>query len=120
MSAPILDNLIDVIEADYVLQKRAKCNKSAGTDGVCLDLFKYLTVQWILTLTSLFNSVFHNGYPYKWSFTRINMLLKKVNPLYCDNFRGISVINSIAKIYDYVLYNRLIRWFIPDREQAGA
>ena len=28
--------------------------------------------------------------------------------------------NSVAKIYDYVLSNRLMRWFTPDKEQAGA
>ena len=120
MNVPILDNPIDVTEVDYVLRKQVKTNKGAGMEGVCPGLFKYLPVQWILTLTFLFNSVFYNGYPYKWSFARLNMLFKKGNPLCCDNFRGISVINSIAKIYDYVLYNRLIRWFIPDREQAGA
>ena len=27
---------------------------------------------------------------------------------------------SLAKIYDYVLCNRLLKWFVPDREQAGA
>jgi hypothetical protein len=48
------------------------------------------------------------------------MLFKKGNRLSCDNFRGISIIDSIAKIYDYVLYNRLSKWFSPDREQAGA
>ena len=38
----------------------------------------------------------------------------------CDNYRGISVINCIAKIYNYVLYNRLSKWFTPHKEQAGA
>ena len=28
--------------------------------------------------------------------------------------------NSIPKIYDYILCNRLSKWFIPDSEQAGA
>ena len=38
----------------------------------------------------------------------------------CDNYRSISIINCMSKIYDYCLYNRLTRWFTPDREQAGA
>ena len=48
------------------------------------------------------------------------MLHKKGSWLACDNFRGISIIESMSKIYDYILYNRLARWFIPDREQAGS
>ena len=38
----------------------------------------------------------------------------------CGNYRGISIMNSLAKCYDYLLNNRLIEWFTPCREQAGA
>ena len=48
------------------------------------------------------------------------MLFKKGAKDDCNNYRGISIINSVATIYDYVLYNRLMQWFTPDREQAGA
>ena len=48
------------------------------------------------------------------------MIFKKGEKLCCSNYRGISIINSLAKIYDYVLCNRLMKWFTPDREQAGA
>ena len=37
-----------------------------------------------------------------------------------NNYRGINVINSIAKIYDMVLCTRLSQWFKPFREQAGS
>ncbi len=37
-----------------------------------------------------------------------------------DNYKGISAINSISKLYDMVLCNRLNHWFHPFREQAGA
>ena len=38
----------------------------------------------------------------------------------CGNYRGISLMNCLSKCYDYLLSNRLIRWYIPNREQAGA
>uniref|UniRef100_A0A0P4W3J4 Reverse transcriptase domain-containing protein n=1 Tax=Scylla olivacea TaxID=85551 RepID=A0A0P4W3J4_SCYOL len=41
----------------------------------------------------------------------------KLNP---SNYRGISVTNSVTKVYDMVLCERLYHWFIPYREQAGA
>ena len=53
-------------------------------------------------------------------YAKLIMLFKKGARLSCDNYRGISIISSIAKIYDYVLYNRLSQWWQPDREQAGA
>ena len=61
-----------------------------------------------------------NGYPAQWAYSRLNMLFKKGVYMNCDNYRGISVINCISKIYDYVLYNRLSKWFTPHKEQAGA
>ena len=48
------------------------------------------------------------------------MLFKKGLRTLCDNYRGISVINAISKIYDYVINNRLILWYTVCREQAGA
>ena len=68
----------------------------------------------------LFNVCFFATYPANWMYARLMMLFKKGDKLSCDNYRGISIINAIAKIYDYVLYNRLSEWFKPDREQAGA
>ena len=38
----------------------------------------------------------------------------------CGNYRGISIIDALAKCYDYLLNNRLTEWYIPCREQAGA
>ena len=48
------------------------------------------------------------------------MLFKKGIRIDCNNYRGISVIDNIAKIYDYVLNNRLMQWYTPCREQAGG
>ena len=36
------------------------------------------------------------------------------------NYRGINIINVIAKLYDMVLCSRLMQWFSPYREQAGG
>ena len=48
------------------------------------------------------------------------MLFKKGNSLETGNYRGISVIDSIAKLYDYILNSRLMTWYTPQREQAGG
>ena len=48
------------------------------------------------------------------------MLFKRGNRKDPNNYRGTSVINSIAKLFDMVLCTRLELWFKPYREQAGA
>lgn len=118
---PILDDPFHPNEIDYVIEKQIKPCKSSGCDGLSPGLFKHLPLQWIITLTLLLSNIFKKGiYPGKWSYARLIMLFKKGDRMSCDNYRGISILNSIAKIYDYVLCNRLMKWFTPDREQAGA
>ena len=55
-----------------------------------------------------------------WTLSKLIMLFKKGLAMDCGNYRGISVIDCLAKCYDYILNNRLIKWYIPCREQAGA
>lgn len=47
-------------------------------------------------------------------------IFKKGNRRDPDNYRGSSVINCIAKLYDMVVCDWLERWFRPFREQSGA
>ena len=117
---PVLDNPIDPAEVDYVLQKQLKSGKAPGLDGISPGLLKWLPVHFILALSLLFTFVFFSTYPVRWSFAKLNMIFKKGNRMLCRNYRGISIIESLAKVYDYILYNRLSKWFTPDREQAGA
>ena len=119
-SIPLLDSEITPEEVNDVIIKQVKPNKSSGIDGISPGLFHMLPAQWLLYLTMLLNAVFFSVYPASWMYAKLTMLFKKGNRLVCDNYRGISVINSVAKIYDYVLYNRLSKWWQPDREQAGA
>ena len=117
---PLLDSEITPEEVNHVILKQVKPNKSSGLDGISPGLFHMLPAEWLLYLTMLLNVVFFSFYPASWMYAKLTMLFKKGNRLICDNYRGISVINSITKIYDYVLYNRLSKWWQPDREQAGA
>ena len=120
ISVPILDDPITPEEVQGVIDRQLKPNKGCGPDGLSPRLFAILPVQWILILTHLFNIVFNSLYPEEWRFAKIITLFKKGDTSECGNYRGISVMNSIPKIYDYILCNRLSKWFIPDREQAGA
>ena len=55
-----------------------------------------------------------------WTISKLLMLFKKGSTMDCGNYRGISIIDALAKCYDYLLNNRLTEWYIPCREQAGA
>ncbi len=71
-----------------------------------------LPVQWLLSITVLFNSIFTSGfYPSAWRLARLFTIFKRGDPLLPANCRDINVMNIIAKLYDMVLCNRLMQWF---------
>ena len=120
VSVPILDKKIEIKEVVDVQEKQVKPNKSCGPDGNSPGVFKLLPSAWILFICMLYNVVFATSYQIAWSVAKLIMLFKKGARLDCNNYRGISIINAIAKIYDYVLNNRLLLWYNVCREQAGA
>lgn len=72
-------------------------------------------------LATMFNTIFMSGsYPYAWAIAKLITIFKKGDRSDVRNYRGISIMNSIAKLYDMVLCSRLKQWFRPYREQAGA
>ena len=96
-------------------------DKACGPDGIAPCLFKCLPIQWLMTILTLFNTIFHSHvYPKAWTVAKLFTIFKKGNRCVVDNYRGISVISAIAKLYDMILCSRLKKWFIPYREQAGA
>ena len=121
VSVPILDNPFTERECDNVIQKQLKPGRQAGPDGNSPGVFHMLPAQWITFLTMLLSLVFTScSYPGAWSKAKLSMLFKKGNSLVTGNYRGISVIDSICKLYDYIINNRLMAWYTPQREQAGG
>ena len=117
---PMLDDPITPDEVAAQI-KKMKPHKACGPDGVPPSVSRLLPIQWILTITTLFNAIFCTGaYPVSWSTTKLFMIFKKGSRLLPNNYRGISIMNTISKLYDMVLCERLERWYVPPREQAGA
>ena len=121
VSIPALDEPYSFNELTHVIKKQIKPNKGCGPDGLSPGTLQLLPNSWKWFLLSLLNIIFLSGsYPITRGFSKLVMLFKKGYPLICGNYRGISVMNCLAKCYDYLLNNRLIAWYIPCREQAGA
>lgn len=117
---PVLDEPITPLEVQQQV-KLLKSDKACGPDGVSPGLFKLLPGQWVVFLATMFNTIFMSGsYPYAWAIAKLITIFKKGDRSDVRNYRGISIMNSIAKLYDMVLCSRLKQWFRPYREQAGA
>ncbi len=117
---PVLDSVITDDEVQRQINK-LKPYKACGPDGISPGLLTLLPAEWIVILTTLFNNVFFSSsYPESWTQATMCTLFKKGNRMDANNYRGITIINSLAKLYDRVLCDRLNLWFSPPREQAGA
>ena len=103
-----------------------RIRKSPGPDGISSDLLKYTSTAIIPYLVKLFNEVFTNGIvPDLWGESIIVPIHKKGSRSRSDpnNYRGISLINSISKVFMHVLNKRLYLWCeknsVIDESQAG-
>ncbi|ESO92299.1 hypothetical protein LOTGIDRAFT_120765, partial [Lottia gigantea] len=90
---------------------KLKCDKSCGPDQLWGEIFIEGCVILAPVLCSFFNIIFDTGcYPTEWSDIIIVPVPKKGNLNDTDNYRGISVMNIIAKLFSTILNFRLMKW----------
>ena len=121
VSIPILDEPLKPEELLHVVEKQLKPDKSCDVTGLSPGVLKMLPITWLGLLLTIFNMLFLTGsYPVSWTISKLIMLFKKGLVMMCGNYRGITIMNVLSKCYDYLLHNRLMKWYSPCREQAGA
>ena len=123
---------VDVEDAPYIplldspftaheINKTVRTIKNKAFIGTCAGLFRWLPVPWISFIAAIFNAVFSfSHYPESWRQSLLIILFKGGEKNACGNYRGISIMDSTAKLYDLALNNRLSQWLAIDKAQAGA
>ena len=102
--------------------KSTKSGKAAGHDSVVVELLKTDLEERAKELTKLFNKVKEEGVaPKSWSKGLIVKVPKKGNLRECTNWRGITLLPVISKIFGRVLISRIKKGVdnISRKEQAG-
>ena len=119
----ILDNDISLLEMNAHIQL-LKNNKSPGQDLITNEFLKSLSSSFNQTLLTLFNTILNSGqFPYEWSEILIYPIHKSGSTDIPSNFRPISLITTLTKVFTSILNSRLNLWCdennaIPE-EQAG-
>ena len=117
---PVLDDPISEYEVREQIAN-LKMDKAAGTDGIPPGVIKILPPTWIMFITVLLNKLFLSSiYPQSWAIAKLFTIFKKGDKNLPSNYRGITIINCLAKLFDMILCKRLQLWFHPYREQAGS
>ena len=104
----VLNGKITETEVENVV-KKLKNNKASGFDRITNEYIKS-TIHICLPLyVKLFNFLLDSGiFPEKWSIGIINPIYKnKGDPKSPDNYRGITLISCLGKVYTAILNERL-------------
>ena len=86
-------------------------NKSPGIDSLTSEILKSAYDFISPFLLSLYNRMFNSGeYPRAWGEGIISPIFKKGDINDASNYRGIMLINVLAKVYSQLFLNRLTDW----------
>ena len=114
---PILDDPISPIEVDDAIKR----TKAKGYLGTCPALLKWIPVILIVYIANIFNAIFYAGsYPSQWCYSKLITIFKGGHKLTCGNYRGISITDTFAELYDSILNAPIANWLSIDKAQAGA
>lgn len=112
---PSANEIIDAI-------KSMKNGKAAGSDNIAAEVLKCNPEQFAAILHSLFCKIWiSQTFPSDWLQGTIVKLYKKGDATDCNNWRGITILSSVMKIFMKVILERMVIHIDEKlrREQAG-
>ena len=119
----VLDEAISEREIVKAISK-IKHSKAAGLDEIPGELFKIGETYLVPFLAKFFNAIYDTQkFPKNWSKSIIVPIYKSGSPLNPHNYRGISLLGILSKVFSSVLTKRLQTWVEEHgklcEEQAG-
>ena len=88
--------------------RRLKLKKAPGIDGIGNEFYKSAEIFLVSPLTTLFNLIWEKGiYPEKWSEGIIQPLHKKGSQDLADNYRKVTLMACMGKIFEGIINCRL-------------
>ena len=113
-------NLDFTIEEVLSNIKALQNNKSAGADFIVNEFLKNCPPDFVELIVQLFNLVLRTGHvPEEWSIGLIVPIFKKKgSKLNVNNYRGITLLSCLGKLFSAIINNRLTK-FVENRKIIG-
>ena len=109
----VVDELNDVITVDEVkfAISNLKLGKSAGPDQLINELYVHSGEALVIHITTLLNIIFSTGkFPEIWRDGLILPIHKKNEVNDVINYRGVTLLGTLGKLFTALLNNRLQFW----------
>ena len=107
---PLTDSPISMEEVESGV-KQLKLHKAPGWDGLVPAIFKLFDSNLTALLKDIFNRVLTTGvYPLAWSIGIIKPIFKNGDENEPGNYRGITLLNVMGKIFTTIIRDRLMDW----------
>ena len=100
--------------------RNLKQGKAPGLDNVCGEYLKSAeaNITPFFFLTLLFNKIYDSScFPSDWCKSIIISLFKRGNETDPDNYRGISLLSVVSKVFTAILNKRLYTWAEKKKEK---
>ena len=106
-----MDADVDPITSEEVRKQLdlMKKGKAADSNGVVVEMLKAAGEALVALIADLYNDVLHPNaqVPEEWRTTRLSVLFTKGDSQMLDNYRPISLIPILLKLFSRVLYARM-------------
>ena len=116
---------VTVYQVHEVIQK-AKSSNSSGKDNLTMNIIKQCQQFFSRALCHLFNTMIHKcRFPESLKSSKLIPILKpSKNPLLCDSYRPIAILQAAEKIIEQLLRKQLQQYFtdndiIPEQHHGG-
>ena len=89
-------------------------NKAPEMDGITAEILKNGGEKMIDHLKQVIQSVWESEVPQDWRDVMLVSLYKKGSKSGCSNFRGISLLSIVGKLFSRIILNRLFRTIVNE------
>ena len=100
------------MEVQQVLGKLADPHKATGHDGIPAKILRDCSKELALPLANLFNtSIVFERFPSEWKLAEVCSVFKKDDPSNICNYRPVSILINIEKVFEKCLNRQLVENF---------